>query len=264
VEELRRGAAVALVQARRRLAVADADLRAGRAALDGARRQHAAAAVEVATEAVAVAEEERRDAERLVALAGRRVVDREALAARFAASAPRVPGHGSFALPLDGQVRRTAADGSPITDPSSPLRPGETVTTGPDGAARLLLGGGEVDASLGAGTVMKLLEEGADGIEAALEQGFAQVRALAKRKLKGKFEVRTPTAICGIRGTAYRLEVREGKEVLTVTEGVVTVRPVGGGGPVLVSAGEQLRFGGTGPWPLPTRIPADPPSAGAR
>lgn len=264
LDDLHRDATAAVALAKAQHAAADASLRVSNAALEGARRDRSAAGTQVASEAVQVAEEDRRDADRFVALATKRLADHEAFAARISRASARTPGRGSFALPVEGQVSRISADGKPVTDLATPLRPGETVTTGIGGAARLLLGGGDVDLSLGAGSVIVLLEDADEAIEAALRTGSGRVKKFLETKLKKKFEVRTPSAALAVRGTAYDLEVREGQEVLTVTEGVVEVRPVGGGAPVLVRAGERLTFGGKGPWQGPAPFPPLTPGEGAR
>lgn len=263
VVRLRTEAAATVDRARARLATAEADLRVSRAALEGARHEKSAAAAEVAREAVLVAEEEQRDAAKLVALATKRLAERQALADRFEQAGPSGPRTGSFALPLDGPVQRFGSGGRSVSDPAAPLQRGETVTTGSGGAARLLFDGGAVDVGLGSGSIMTLVSETAAGIEATLERGQLQLKALVLKNRK-KFEVRTPSAICGIRGTAYRLEVGEGREVLTVSEGVVEVRPVSGGEAVLVRAGQRLTFGGAGAWEGPAPLPPAAPPEAAR
>ena len=138
----------ALDKARQRKETAEADLRQSRAALDGARRSGNPAAVQVATEAVQVSEDERRHAERLMALAKKRLADRDAMVASLEKARSRGE-TDSFLVPVEGDVRRTGADGNAIPDPSAPLLPGQKIETGRDGKARLFLGHGDVDVRLG-------------------------------------------------------------------------------------------------------------------
>lgn len=96
--------------------------------------------------------------------------------------------------------------------------------------------------------------------DSALSVLAGQVRLALGKLFRGEVSVDTPTAVVGVKGTDLRVDVDEptGTTIVTVTEGVVTVRSKAGG-EVTVRAGERtLVAPGQAPTP-PGRI--DPGSA---
>ena len=75
----------------------------------------------------------------------------------------------------------------------------------------------------------------------------------------GITEVRTPAAVCAVRGTDFSMETRADGLHVAVYEGVVTVTPISGGAAVQINAGQQRDYvtgKGFGPVQL---LPAAPP-----
>jgi hypothetical protein len=154
-------------------------------------------------------------------------------------------------LALEGEVKVLDKNGQAVTDPFKQLQVGNRVVTGKDGHARLILKGGEAEALLESGSEFVITEDSLDaGFSADLAMGFAKIRAKIKGMSK-KFEVRTPSAICGIRGTEFSLQVLPEGLQAGVVEGVVMVTPSQtGAAPAELRAGEQrewTRAGGWGP-----------------
>lgn len=62
-----------------------------------------------------------------------------------------------------------------------------------------------------------------------------------ENKIDRRFSVKTPTAVLGVRGTAYTIEIKDLKTVeITVLKGAVEVRPIGGDSPLIVSEGYRV------------------------
>jgi hypothetical protein len=118
----------------------------------------------------------------------------------------------------------------------SELHEGDTVQTG---------GGGRVEISLAAGSIIRLGENSRVTLQAAQPQ-----RAFSARLFVGnlwtkvhkliageRFEVETENGVAGVRGTEFRVEATAGQpDLLRVYEGVVKV------GDAHVEAGRELRF----------------------
>jgi hypothetical protein len=121
-----------------------------------------------------------------------------------------------------------------------------------------------VDVQLRESSSLTISEDSENGIELLLKEGFGRIRAVLMHWLKPRFEVRTPTAVLAVRGTEYSLDIRDGREVLSVYEGVVVATPALGGEPVPVKAGEQLSWGRSLPWPPPVRFDPAPGGGGVK
>lgn len=106
------------------------------------------------------------------------------------------------------------------------LAEGDTVRVGPDSLAALALGDGsivhlEADTSLRMSSLRKLTATGANRTSFHLDQGRVD-SAVAPVPPSGRFNVVTPLAVAGVRGTRFGVAVRDDSAVaLDVLEGAV-------------------------------------------
>ena len=151
---------------------------------------------------------------------------------------PRIEGTVEIQSAGGGAARPITADTPPI------LGPGETLRTGKDGNADVLLSEGGI-LSLDSGSALVLSEAGA----AALVYGEILCR------VRRKFEVRTPSAVAADRGTEFVVREIPGKpSSVVVIEGTVAFSDIKGTKTVLVNAGQQSYL-------LPDGTPAEPMKA---
>jgi ferric-dicitrate binding protein FerR (iron transport regulator) len=214
------------------------------ALLDKARNAHNPTAVAAAQRAVNTAEE---------GLRKNRLREQRALKAIAWVERLRKEGNSSakvagFMPRIEGAVEIQSADGGaarPITGDTPPvLGPGDTLRTGMDGHADVLLNEGGL-LSLDSGSALVLSEAGA----AALVKGEILCR------MKRKFQVRTPEAVTSVRGTEFVVREIPGKpSSVVVIEGTVAFSDIKGAKTVLVGAGQQSFL-------LPDGMPAEPTKA---
>lgn len=156
----------------------------------------------------------------------------------------------AFMPMVEGSVEVEPKEGGPPLKLSGDIPPvagpGDTVKTGANGRADLLLPNGST-LNLDAGSAVTLLDDG-------LNLLFGQIRAKVQHMSK-KFEVRTPTCAIAVRGTDFIVRERPGKPTsLIVMEGTVAFSDVKGAKTVLVNAGQQSYL-------LPDGTPAEPTRA---
>ena len=222
---------------------------AGRALLAKAQAAKSAAATAEARRVVATAEEALRK-NRLRAARAERAL---AWAARLR-ERPPTGGMAGFMPRAEGTVEiEPAGGGAPraVTPDTPPVAgPGDTIRTGKDGRADVLLPEGNV-VSLDAGAAMTL----ADGALNALLYGEIRARVV---RLGHKFEVRTPTAVTSVRGTDFVVREVPGKpSSVVVLEGTVAFGDAKGTKTVLVGPGMQSYL-------LPDGTPAEPTAANVK
>lgn len=215
-----------------------------RALLDRARNADNPTAVAAAQRAVNTAEE---------GLSKNRLREQRALKALAWVERLRKEGNSSktvagFMPRIEGTVEIQPAGGGsarPITGDTPPiLGPGDTLRTGLDGHADVLLSEGGF-LSLDSGSALVLSEAGA----AALVYGEILFR------VRRRFEVRTPAAVCGVRGTQFVMREIPGKPgSVVVIDGTVAYSDIKGQKTVLVGAGQQSYL-------LPDGTPAEPEKA---
>ncbi|HOO56143.1 MAG TPA: FecR family protein [bacterium] len=110
------------------------------------------------------------------------------------------------------------------------LQKDDSIRTGADGRARLVLEDKSV-VVVGPLSVMKIesvmydYATGGKEISLSLEKGKARAMVSKLSTASSSFEIRTPTAIAGVRGTDFAVEIdpEENKSTVTVFEGVVEV-----------------------------------------
>lgn len=213
------------------------------ALLDKARSAQNATAVAAAQRAVNTAEE---------GLRKNRLREQRALKSISWVERLRKEGNSSakvagFMPRIEGTVEIQSAGGGaarPVTGDTPPvLGPGDTLRTGKDGHADVLLEGGGI-LSLDAGSALILAEKGAEAL-------YGEIRFWGQRK----FEVRTPAAVCANRGTEYVVREIPGKPTsVVVIEGTVAFSDIKGTKTVLVGPGQQSYL-------LPDGTPAEPTKA---
>jgi ferric-dicitrate binding protein FerR (iron transport regulator) len=233
-----------LTDARKAQAVNQSTLDACLALLDKARNARNATAIAAAQRAVTTAEEglrknRLREQRALKAISWvERLREERNSSTRVAGFMPRVEGTVEIQSAGGGAARPVTGDTPPV------LGPGDTLRTGKDGHADVLLNEGGI-LSLDSGSALILSEAGA----AALVKG--EIRCWMRRK----FEVRTPSCAVAVRGTEFVVREIPGKPAsVVVIDGTVAFSDIKGAKTVLVGAGQQSYL-------LPDGMPAEPTKA---
>ena len=117
------------------------------------------------------------------------------------------------------------------------LQGGDTVRTGVRASATLSFDdGSKVD--LGPNSSF-ILEESSSG-RSRIKLSFGSLRAFVQKLQARQFQVRTPTAVCSVRGTEFRVEVQNGgRTVIDLYKGLLGVED-GRGQQVLMHPNERL------------------------
>ncbi|MEW6678225.1 MAG: FecR domain-containing protein [Pseudomonadota bacterium] len=136
---------------------------------------------------------------------------------------------------VNGNVRVQGADKrfQPLAA-GSQLNGGETVVTGPRSSVSYRFADGttltqQAASRLGFGRLSAYGKTGMIATELKLESGRLEARAAKQTQPAGGFQVKTPVAVAGLRGTAFRVSVTEdGRQMSNeVTEGIVAVAAKG-------------------------------------
>jgi ferric-dicitrate binding protein FerR (iron transport regulator) len=137
---------------------------------------------------------------------------------------------------------------------SAMFQPGDRIRTGPDGKVemRLLDDGSRV--SVGPNSTVEV--EAPNRLVATagiLQAGVAKILD----PLQDRFSVRTPAAVCAVRGTQFSVRAGEdGQTEVIVTEGAVEVKNLSGAKTALVEAGRKITVSRDGELSEP--VPFDP------
>lgn len=151
---------------------------------------------------------------------------------------------GAAVIEQRGQVEQRNAQGvwtALGTDSAAPLRSGDRLRTGPNSGAEFMLQDGDTAAQIAADTELHLTLDDFGNAVVDLSRGafFATVTPLLKRAKR--MEVRTPTAVCAVRGTRFAVrQAPDGSTELLVLDGVVEATPADGGNAVMVQSGQRL------------------------
>ena len=115
------------------------------------------------------------------------------------------------------------------------------------------MAGGDAEIALGGNSSYTVTQDDTSGdFLAQLDAGMMRMRVMVKNLFDKRFEVRTPAAVCGVRGTDYSISRTQDGDIVKVYSGVVAVSPPAAGGvTVLVKSGEQLNVPKQGTWPKP-------------
>lgn len=210
--------------AEKRVEAAQSDLRIAKEMQNDTQILKDPDAAAVAREAVTVSLQGLREAEILLERSKALVRHKERLLASVRETVSSAKDAKGILIPLGGEVRRTLNGAASVSDTCTPLRAGERVDVGSGASAKLFIGRGDGEIDLGENSSFSISSEGEEGLEAMLSQGFAHVRAKLKHYFGRKFEVRTPAAVCAVRGTEFTLRHHLHGSRLEVLEGTVTVR----------------------------------------
>lgn len=222
-------------------------LDASRRLLDKAYATKDSAVVDAAQRAVATAEK----AVAKNRLRGERAAKALDWVGRLRAAKGPAQSLAGFMPRVEGTVEVVPAGGGParrISEQEPPVAgPGDTVRTGKDGRADLLLPEGDL-LSLAAGSAVTLVGDGAEVL-------LGVVRARIHSRFAKKFAVHTPSAVTSVRGTEFLVRELPGKpSSVVVLEGAVEFSDRAGTKTVLVGPGQQSYL-------LPDGTPADPSPA---
>lgn len=151
------------------------------------------------------------------------------------------PSDGKVVL-AHGEVVIRSADTSVKAVPGTVVRQGDQVRTGYDGGVRLLLGGSAV-VDLGANTSMVITRAGTSSSETRLKMWSGRMWARVSSLFgnNSKFEVESPNAVAGVRGTEFIFDVGpDGTTDVTVLDGAVAVTARDGGPARLLEIGDRV------------------------
>ncbi|MBC7792615.1 MAG: FecR domain-containing protein [Clostridia bacterium] len=125
--------------------------------------------------------------------------------------------------------------------PGLALNEGDQVQTGDDGTVRLLLAGNAVvDLAANTSMVVTRAPSGGDKTRIKIWSGRLWAR-VSKLFGSADFEVESPNAVAGVRGTEFVVEVAaDGSTDINVLEGAVAVNSRDGGRQQLLGVGDQL------------------------
>src|SRR3954466_1065664 len=185
------------------------------------------------------------------------------LALFLSVTAPSLAAEVGEVVQVRNDVRGTPQGGSP-----QPLAVGNglglglRIDTGADSGARMTFDpSGSITLGSRAKVVLdrNLVDQVTSRSDSALSVLAGQLRLALGKLFRGDVSIDTPTAVVGVKGTDLRVEVDEptGTTVVTVIEGVVSVRSKSGG-EVTVRAGQRTLVG-TGHPPTPPAL-VDPSS----
>lgn len=169
---------------------------------------------------------------------------------------------------VNGNVRYKTADGPfQKLEAGTQLNGGERVTAGPRSSASYRFADGTVltqqaSSKLGFGRLAAYGKTGMVSTEIELDGGRLEARAGKQLAPAGGFNVRTPVAVAGLRGTEFRLNVAEDGKTLRneVLEGTVGVAAQGL--EVYVDAGRGTLAEAGKPPEAPRRLLLAPEAAG--
>lgn len=229
----------AVVAAQKRVDAAETDLKISRNVETDIRMSKDAEAMAVAREAVAISEQGLLEANTLLKRAKSWLQREENRLASLQESVAKYGNEKALVIPIGGDVRRTMNGVSMQADPSIPLQVGERVEVGSQSRARVFVAGGDAEVALSQNSSFTVTrDDTGESFEAILSDGFAQVRAKLKNYFGKKFEVRTPAAVCAVRGTDFSLMSNADGTRVEVFEGVVWAHLPNGDKGVEIHAGE--------------------------
>lgn len=249
-ERNHRQAVAAVAEAQSHVKNIESELQIARTIEGDARRSGDKAALTVAYEAVAESKTALEEARRLLMRARALAARRGRAVESLRTSLRPADRQAAFVVADGGDVRRFAADGTPIAEDAGPLRAGEIIRTGPGAGARLFLAGELGQVQLAPDTEFILDEDGLSG-EGLARLTAGRLRALVKKLMaKERFEVRTPAMVCAVRGTDFDVDTTGGGMRVRVFSGQVDVMPTGSDEAIEVTSGQQWTSGSDAPEPF--------------
>lgn len=164
------------------------------------------------------------------------------IAVLLLAAGPCLAASQEMVLMPEGKVEARASSKSGWVNVTEPVRvrPGAEIRTAKDGKAGVVLPDG---------TRFQLAGDSQFAVEdttkkkAGFKLAFGKLRASVAGYFSSRFEVRTPAAVCAVRGTEFELEVgKDGATRMDVAEGLVEVND-NQGKLAVVSSEERINIG---------------------
>ncbi|MBI5744495.1 MAG: FecR domain-containing protein [Elusimicrobia bacterium] len=165
-----------------------------------------------------------------------------ALFALLLAAAPCAAKTQDIVLLPEGTVdaRTSATSGWVSVKDGVRVRPGAEIRTGKDSKAAVLLPDGT---RFQLGNDTQFAVEDTTKKKAGFKLAFGKLKASVAGYFSSRFEVRTPAAVCAVRGTEFDLEVgKDGNTEMNVAEGLVEVND-SKGKMAVVSSEERIKVG---------------------
>jgi hypothetical protein len=165
-----------------------------------------------------------------------------ALFALLLAAAPCAAKTQDIVLLPEGTVdaRTSATSGWVSVKDGVRVRPGAEIRTGKDSKAAVLLPDGT---RFQLGNDTQFAVEDTTKKKAGFKLAFGKLKASVAGYFASRFEVRTPAAVCAVRGTEFDLEVgKDGNTEMNVAEGLVEVND-SKGKMAVVSSEERIKVG---------------------
>ncbi|MDA8130561.1 MAG: FecR family protein [Elusimicrobia bacterium] len=156
-----------------------------------------------------------------------------------------VPCHAStrgIVMKPDGQVEVRSGPSAAWAPVSEPVRmeQGGEIRTGRDSKAAVMFSDGS---RFMLGNNSQFAVEDTSRKRAGFKLMFGKLRAAVRGYFASRFEVRTPSAVCAVRGTEFDVEVaRDGNTEMNVEEGLVEVND-SKGKMAVVSSEERIKVG---------------------
>jgi hypothetical protein len=240
-ESQRDAALGAVMVARHRLEIAESDLSVSRNVERDISSSKDKAALSIAHEAVSVSEQGVIEAQSLLKRAATFLSRQEKTIAEVKKFITENNDNKALVIPVEGTFRIAQPGRSPFENKEiiGSLRKGDRIEVGSNSSAHVFVSGGNDEIALSQNTSLTLSRNQADdSFEGLLNEGFIQVKAAIQGKYAHKFEVRTPTVVVAVRGTAFSVQVSPAKTRVEVFESTVYLSSIQGGAGVEVHAGE--------------------------
>jgi ferric-dicitrate binding protein FerR (iron transport regulator) len=162
-------------------------------------------------------------------------------------------GHGAAVSVSNGTVTRTTKGKKVELNPSTPVKPGDRISTGPNGFVEIISSDGNT-IQLDRSSEYMFVKQGKDLSVYKLRTGrirqvVTQVKRLSARGKKfmlRRTEVRTPKGAVAVRGTSFELEAGNEATKVTVFDGEVELAAKRGKLKVKVKKGETVSIDSKG------------------
>lgn len=136
------------------------------------------------------------------------------------------------------EVLRQSAGEWERVEGAATLKAGDSVKTNWRGKLRMYLeDGSRVD--MGSSSSVLIEKDGVGGANTAVKLGMGRLKAWVK-KAQRKFEVRTPSAVCAVRGTEFEIETDGKRTAVDLINGMLAVSD-NAGNETLINGGQHIR-----------------------
>jgi hypothetical protein len=136
------------------------------------------------------------------------------------------------------EVKRQGAEEWQRVEGTAKLKTGDSIKTNWRGKLRMYLeDGSRVDMESSSSVTLEKDEAG--GANTSVKLGLGRLKAWVKKKAQRKFEVRTPSAVCAVRGTQFEVETDGNKTAVDLINGMLAVRD-NAGNETLLNGGQHV------------------------